>query len=95
MIQRCLAKRTKSWIFVSTGKVDNQYLVGSASPFGHSMSSHSSGRGSVRFSSRCAGRTRSKANRERRGCFVPSRQVTFFHAFFGKLRASARTETGG
>ena len=30
------------------GSVESQYLVGSASPFGHSISSHSSGRGSAR-----------------------------------------------
>jgi hypothetical protein len=43
---------------ISSGKVGNQYLVGSASPCGHSISSHSAARGSVSLVSRCAGRTR-------------------------------------
>ena len=33
----------------SAGKVDSQYLVGSASPFGHSIKHHSSGLGLVRL----------------------------------------------
>src|SRR5450432_1585116 len=51
----------------------SQYLVGSSSPSGHSISSHSSGRLSVSFSSRCAGRTRRQAKREASGAAVPSR----------------------
>jgi hypothetical protein len=43
---------------VSDGKVESQYLVGSLSPAGHSISSHSSACGSFLRSSRCAGRTR-------------------------------------
>ena len=39
-------------------------LIGAASARGHSMSSHSSGRGVGRQSSRCAGRTRTAAKRE-------------------------------
>jgi hypothetical protein len=53
-----------------SGKVESQYLVGSFSPSGHSISSHSSGRGSASFSSRCAGRTRRQAKREARGAAV-------------------------
>ncbi len=34
---------------VSAGRVENQYLVGSASPFGHSIRHHSSARGSQRL----------------------------------------------
>ena len=59
-----------------SGRVDSQYFVGSASPRGHSIRSHSSGRGADRFSSRCAGRTRTRAKRERIAPRVPSRQVT-------------------
>src|SRR5271169_5738333 len=94
MIQRSLARKTKSRSFVAARKVDSQYFVGSASPFGHSISSHSSGRGSVRFSSRCAGRTRNAANRERSRPFVPGRQLMLFHAVSGNPCASVRTETG-
>ena len=36
MIQRCLASRTSSRSDVSGGRFDNQYLVGSAAPLGHS-----------------------------------------------------------
>jgi hypothetical protein len=48
IIQRCLAKRTRSPSFVSLGNVESQYLVGSASPRGYSIKSHSSGCGSLR-----------------------------------------------
>jgi hypothetical protein len=58
MIQRCLAIFTNSLGGVSDGKVESQYLVGSLSPAGHSISSHSSACGSFLRSSRCAGRTR-------------------------------------
>ena len=39
----------KNFSEVFSGKVDNQYLVGSDSFFGHSIKSHSSGYGSVRL----------------------------------------------
>ena len=45
-------------------RLENQYLAGSASPSGHSISSHSCGQGSERCVSRCAGRTRTAAKRE-------------------------------
>jgi hypothetical protein len=41
----------------SSEKVENQYLVGSVPPSGHSISGHSSVRGAVSLVSRCAGRT--------------------------------------
>ena len=37
------AMRTRWERFVEAGKVDNQFLVGSASCFGHSINSHCSG----------------------------------------------------
>jgi hypothetical protein len=46
MIQRCLAILTKAFSLVLGGSVEIQYLVGSGSPFGHSMTSHSSAWGS-------------------------------------------------
>src|ERR1700683_5741251 len=94
MIQRCLAKRTRSESLVEAGKVDNQYLVGSASWLGHSISSHSSARSSLLSSSRGGGRTRRAAKRERRGFRVPSRQLTVFQAEGAKLIANSRTATG-
>src|SRR5262249_953649 len=67
MRQRNLARRTRSARDVVTGSVDSQYLVGSAAARGHSMRSHSSGRGVVRRSARAAARTRSGAGRGGRG----------------------------
>jgi hypothetical protein len=49
MIQRCLAIFTRDFSEVFFGTVDSQYLVGSASLFGHSIRSHSSGCGYVRW----------------------------------------------
>ena len=61
MRQRSLAKSTRSAKAMFCGRVESQYLVGSFSPFGHSISSHSSARSSARHSSRCAARTRRRA----------------------------------
>ena len=47
MIQRCLAILIKALSLVSEGSVDIQYLVGSVSPRGHSISNHSSACGSA------------------------------------------------
>jgi hypothetical protein len=70
--ERC----TSSAHVAVAGIVDSQYLIGAASVRGHSMSSHSSGRGVERPSSRCAGRTRTAAKRERIG---PPRALAPFH----------------
>jgi hypothetical protein len=48
-------------------QVESQYLVGSFSPTGHSISNHSSSRGAVSFSSRCTGRTRRRTKRKDSG----------------------------
>src|SRR2546428_424170 len=64
MRQRNIARRTKSIEVAVGGSVESQYLIGAASPRGHSMSSHSSSRGVERQSSRCAGRTRTAAKRD-------------------------------
>src|SRR5215471_2229598 len=92
MIQRCLASATKCFSFVVLGSVENQYLTGSASPFGHSINSHSSACGSDRQSSRCARRTRTAANREHSFCRVPCRQVMLAHEFAGSDSANSFTE---
>src|ERR1700675_4599820 len=57
------------------GNVANQYLVGSFSPGGHSISSHSSGLVSLSRPSRWAARTRTLAKREVSQSADPSRQV--------------------
>jgi hypothetical protein len=49
MTQRCFAIFPKDFSDVFSGNVDSQYFVGSDSFFGHSIKSHSSGYGSVRW----------------------------------------------
>src|SRR3990172_13049043 len=95
MRQRSWASRTRSATGVVAGSVDNQYFVGSASPRGHSISNHSSGRGAARCSSRWAGRTRSRVKRERIVPRVPSRHVTVRHAVVGSATASCLRLRGG
>src|SRR5262249_19213891 len=71
---------------MSFGSVENQYLVGSSSPSGHSISSHSSGRQLLRLSSPWAARTRTRANREESASAAPSRQLTVRQALAGRAR---------
>jgi hypothetical protein len=94
MIQRCLAIFAKARKDVVAGKVDSQYLVGSGSFCGHSITNHSSRCGSVLVSSRWAGRTRTAANRERKFLRLPGRQAMFFQAAEGNPNANCFTETG-
>src|ERR1700752_3736435 len=77
-----------------SGSVDKKYLVGSFSPLGHSISSHSSGRISWRRSSCRAARTRTRAKREDSACAEPSRHSIVRQARLGRLSASSLTETG-
>src|SRR5215468_10610827 len=70
-------------MFLST--VDNQYLVGASSPSGHSISSVSCGRSAARLIG--AVRTWTRAKRERKTLFVPSRHVIVRQACFGSVRA--------
>src|SRR5882724_12890382 len=93
MRQRSLAMSTRARKVVFSGIVENQYLVGSASPSGHSISNHSSGPLSVSGSSRSATRTRNRANREDSFVFVPSRHVILRQDRFGKAWATSLTET--
>jgi hypothetical protein len=48
MRQRSLAMATSLRRLIAAGKFDSQYFVGSFSSFGHSISSHCSGCGSLR-----------------------------------------------
>src|SRR5438309_12106675 len=89
-----LVRSTRRSNAVSSGKVENQYLVGSVSSSGHSIRSHSSARTSLSKLSRCAGRIRRRAKREESQSAVPSRQVIVCHASGGRLRASVLTEIG-
>src|ERR1700680_2785767 len=90
--QLCQINQTSN--ATSSDKVENQYLVGSVSSSGHSISSHSSARNSLSKLSRWAGRTLRRAKRDASPSAVPSRQVMVCHASSGKLRASALTEIG-
>src|SRR5882724_6635598 len=91
---RNFVRSTRRSKAVSSGKVENQYLVGSVSSSGHSIRSHSSARNSLSKLSRCAGRTLCRAKREASQSVVPSRQVIVCHASCGRLRASVLTEIG-
>ena len=92
--QRILAMPMRSARLVFTGNVESQYLVGSSSPGGHSMSNHSRGRGLESVWSRWAGRTRTAAKRPLSGALVLSRQVMVFQACGFKLFAKSLAETG-
>src|SRR5678815_1815214 len=91
MRQRSLAALTKSRNEMFCGKVESQYLVGSSSPSGHSISNHSFA-GFVRRSCFDATCTRTRAKREDRNSFVPSRQAIVRHAFARSARATSLTE---
>src|SRR5271156_3339013 len=92
MRQRNLAVSTRTSIGVSSGKVESQYFVGSFSPSGHSMRSHSSRWGAARFQSREAGRIRTAAKREHKVSLEPSRHGTMRQASSGSPIASFLAE---
>jgi hypothetical protein len=74
--------------------VESQYLVGSSSPSGHSINSHSSGLIVGRLSSRWAPRTRTRANRDDSISALPSPHLIVRQARLGCLRAFKRTRRG-
>src|SRR6266571_7240802 len=91
MRQRSLAASTRSRNAMLLGKVESQYLVGSFSPSGHSISSHSF----AGFSARSwldATLTRTRANREDSHSLVPSRHLIGCHAFARSRSATSLTE---
>src|SRR6266576_6940833 len=92
MRQRSLVASTRSTNEIVSGSVESQYLVGVASPLGHSISSHSFF-GFLGHSLLGATATRTRAKREDNQSFVPSRHLIVCHAFVGKPRASFFTET--
>jgi hypothetical protein len=77
---------------MSSGSVDSQNFVGSVSPFGHSMISHSSGSSAVVPSP--AACTLTRAKRETSRALVPSRQPIVRQARFGRLLASSAAVVG-
>src|SRR5215208_3032274 len=90
MRHRNLAALTNALNEMSGGRVESQYLVGSSSPLGHSIRSHSgAGLSGWCFDATC---TRTRAKREDRSSFVPSRQVILRHAFARSPMATSWTE---
>src|SRR5580700_8765031 len=91
MRQRSLAASTRSWNRMFFGNVESQYLVGSSSSSGHSISSHSF-TGFPGRSCLDATLTRTRANRDDSHSFVPSRHLMVRHAFVGSPSATSLTE---
>src|SRR5215204_1078000 len=90
MRQRNLAASTSALNEMSGGRVESQYLVGSSSPLGHSIRSHSgAGLPGWCFEATC---TRTRAKREDSSSFVPSRHVILRHAFARSPMATSLTE---
>src|SRR5487761_1453391 len=92
MRQRSLAKSTSRWKLMVSGSVESQYLVGSASPSGHSINSHS-GDSFSGISLLYPTRTRTRAKREDSCSAEPSRHFTVRQAFFGRPSAAFLAET--
>src|SRR5215467_5340733 len=96
MRQRILVISTRSRNLVFAGRFESQYLVGTASPGGHSINSVSSGRPaapSSRVPLLGAVRTRTRAKRDVSFSAEPSRQVMVRQACFGKRSTSVFTLT--
>src|SRR5215469_12665601 len=74
--------------------VDSQNFVGASSSEGHSINSHSSGTASFAASRSCAERTLTRAKRDERTSFVPSRQRIVLQLLFGSVSASFSTLIG-
>src|SRR4030081_1328815 len=91
MRQRILARSTSRRKLMFAGNVESQYLVGSASPSGHSINNHSccSEAGSNRL---CPTLTRTRAKREDSQSAEPSRHLTVRQARFGKPRITSSAE---
>src|SRR6202158_3088051 len=91
MRQRSLAKSTSTRKLTFSGNVESQYLVGSASSSGHSISSHS-GDSFSGTSLLCPTRTRTRAKREDSQPAEPCRHVTVCQARFGRPSATSLAE---
>src|SRR6266704_6911401 len=91
MRQRSLAKSTSCRKLTFTGSVESQYLVGSAYPSGHSISSHS-GESFSGSNLLCPTRTRTRAKREDSQSAEPSRQFTVRQARFGRPNITSLAE---
>src|SRR5215510_2844334 len=74
--------------------VESQNFVGASSSGGHSINNHSAGVASLPASRTCAERTLTRAKRDDKTSFVPSRQRIVLQLFFGSARASFSTLIG-
>src|SRR6202030_2578917 len=91
MRQRSLAKSTSWRKLISAGSVENQYLVGSASPSGHSISNHSCDSDSG-ISRLCPTPTRTRAKREDSQSADPSRHLIVRQARLDRPSATSLAE---
>src|SRR5690348_14272310 len=91
MRQRRLAKSTSLWKLTFSGNVESQYLAGSVSPSGHSISSHS-GDSFSGTSLLCPTPTRTRAKRDDNHSAEPSRHFTVRQARFGRPRITSLAE---
>src|SRR5260370_37087096 len=91
MRQRIFARSTSRRKLRFAGSVESQYLVGSASPSGHSISSHSSNSCSG-TNLLCPTRTRTRAKREDNQSVEPSRHLTVRQARLGRPSITSLAE---
>src|SRR5258707_15614096 len=91
MGRRILATWASRWKPMFDGSVESQYLVGSASSSGHSMSNHScdSFSGTSRL---CPTPTRTRAKREDSQSAEPSRHLILPQARFGRPSITSLAE---
>src|SRR5215813_4745058 len=94
MRHRSFAVRTRCVNVTFAPNVDSQNFVGAFSSSGHSINSHSSGAFSFAAWRSCAERTLTRAKREARTSFVPSRQRIVLQLLFARASASFSTLIG-
>src|SRR5215471_6907026 len=94
MRHRSFAVRTRCAKVTFAPNVENQNFVGASSSGGHSINNHSSGTVSFAASRSCAERTLTRAKRDERTAFVPSRQRMVLQLLFGSASASFSTLIG-
>src|SRR5215470_10917248 len=94
MRHRSFAVRTRCADVTFETNVDSQNFVGAFSSGGHSINSHSSGTVSFAASRSCAEWTLTRAKRDDKTAFVPSRQRIVLQLFFGSASASLSTLIG-
>src|SRR5262245_54736632 len=91
MRQRSLARSTSRRKLIVAGSVESQYLVGSGSPSGHSISNHS-GDSFSGISLLYPTQTRTRAKREDSHSAEPSRHLTVRQARLGRPSATSLAE---